>query len=387
VSDDDAQIRRRHRDLPRREWVRCERLGREYAAKFPHQWRNGSPYWSQLPIALPRKPRRRAPVAQGFASRLFQSLRVPRRAPAGQGSQPLDCTGAAGVSAAAVRRAQEAWARYLGRNVEQTVEISDGVTMTFVLVPPGRFLMGSPEDEEDRCPDETLHTVVLTEPFDVSKTEVTRAQYKALTGKLPVMSPADLYTQVTQARYEELIEFKGSNELPVDQVSWEEARDYGTELTEKLSDQHVYRLLTEAEWEYACRGGRPSSQPFGIGDGRSLSSREANFDGENPYGDAAEGDYLAETREVGSYTANALGLHDMHGNLGEWCADTYGPYPSGPVRNPTGPSEGSFRVIRGGGWLESGDECRAAFRRRNPPGARDFHFGFRLARSVPSGGK
>jgi formylglycine-generating enzyme required for sulfatase activity len=97
----------------------------------------------------------------------------------------LDCTGKDGVSARQMRQAQAAWARYLGRKVEETVEIADGVKMTFVLVPPGKFPMGSPADEKDRDEDETLHTVTLTEPFYLGKYEVTQAQYQALTGKNP----------------------------------------------------------------------------------------------------------------------------------------------------------------------------------------------------------
>jgi formylglycine-generating enzyme required for sulfatase activity len=282
-----------------------------------------------------------------------------------QHPQPLDCTGEAGVGAADVRRAQEEWAAYFGRQVEETVAIADGVKMTFVLVPPGRFRMGSPVTEAHRKSDEALHTVVLTEPFDLSKTEVTQAQYKALTGKEPS-------------------HFKGADDLPVEQVSWEEARDYGADLTKKLTDRHVYRLPTEAEWEYACRGGHPSSQPFGIGDGRSLSSREANFDGNFPYGGVAKGDYLVQTCKVGSYPANALGLHDMHGNVWEWCGDTYGPYPAGEVTNPTGPSERPLRVYRGGCWINFGRICRAANRIRVRPGLRDPVLGFRLARSAAS---
>jgi formylglycine-generating enzyme required for sulfatase activity len=294
--------------------------------------------------------------------------------------RPLDCTGADGVSAGEVKRAQEAWALYLGRQVEETVEIADGAKMTFVLVPPGTFRMGSPSEEQDyvkktylsgerstELDDETLHVVTLTEPFYLAKTEVTQAQYKALTGKTPS-------------------HFKG-NDLPVETVSWKEARDYAARLTEKRDDKLLYRLPTEAEWEYSCRGGRPSSQPFGIGDGKSLSSREANFIGTVPYGDASEGPNLQATCRVGSYPANALGLFDMHGNVSEWCADRYGPYPPGDATNPPGPAEGSYRVYRGGSWTRAWS-CRAACRTSSDEQSSPGHeVGFRLARSLSSGRK
>jgi formylglycine-generating enzyme required for sulfatase activity len=244
--------------------------------------------------------------------------------------RPLDCTGPDGASAAEVKRAQEAWAKYLGREVEETVEVADGVRMTFVLVPPGKFLMGSPANEEGRGEDESQHAVALTEPLDLGQTEVTQAQYRALTGSNPS-------------------QFQG-DDLPVEMVSWVEASGYAAQLTIKRGDHHLYRLPTEAEWEYACRGGRPASQPFGIGDGTSLSSDLANCDGNFPYGGAGKGPRLDTTRRVGSYPANALGLRDMHGNVWEWCADWYGPYPHSDVVNPQGPSEGSRRVDRGCSW-------------------------------------
>ncbi len=280
---------------------------------------------------------------------------------------PLDCTGSEGVTAADVRRAQEAWAKYLGREVEETVEIASGVKMTFVLVPPGKFLMGSRTEEEERVDDETLHEVTLTQPFYLGKTQATQSQYQALTGNNP--------SHVEGA------------DLPAEMVRWEEARDFAVQLTKKREDRCLYRLPTEAEWEYSCRGGRPSSQTFGVGDGRALSSREANFDGNYPYGGADKGPALNSTCAVGSYPANALGLYDMHGNVWERCADWYGPYPNGDVTNPTGPSEGSRRVVRGGGWRSSAGYCRAAYRYSYVPGRRFSYVGLRLARDLPSDGK
>jgi formylglycine-generating enzyme required for sulfatase activity/serine/threonine protein kinase len=281
--------------------------------------------------------------------------------------EPLDCTGPEGVSKEQVQRAQQAWAKHLGRQVEEKVEVAEGVTITFVLIPPGKFRMGSPDDEKDRYKDEALHAVTLTEPFYLAQTEVTQAQYQALTGENPS-------------------HFKGTDK-PVEMVSWEEARDCAAKLTKKRDDKQVYRLPTEAEWEYSCRGGRSSSQPFGVGTGRALSSREANFDGNYPYGGAEKGEYLQSTCRVASYTANAFGLYDMHGNVWEWCADWYGPNPEQDVTNPTGPAEGSGRVFRGGSWFFNAGDCRAAHRNGNTPSYRYYALGLRLARSIPSGSK
>lgn len=279
----------------------------------------------------------------------------------------LDCTSVTGVTALEVRKAQQAWAKFLGRKVEEEVEIAGGVRMTFVLVPPGKFRMGSPAGEKGHRDTETLHTVTLTESFDLGKYEVTQAQYQALTGDNPSR-------------------FKGADR-PVEMLGWEEARAFAEKLTKKRRDKYLYRLPTEAEWEYSCRGGHPSSRPFGIGDGVSLSSRQANFKGDYPYGDATKGPYLKSTCKVGSYFPNALGLHDMHGNVNEWCSDWFGRYTKEGVTNPTGPATGSSRVYRGGDWFRRAGDCRAADRYGFVPGDRFNGLGFRLARSVPSGVK
>jgi formylglycine-generating enzyme required for sulfatase activity/DNA-binding XRE family transcriptional regulator len=301
-------------------------------------------------------------------------------APVGGGPRPapLDCTGEAGVSEEDVQKAQAAWARYLGRQVEEQDEIAPGVKMAFVLVPPGKFLMGSPPAEIDDLlrqfpdakrewfADELQHEVTLTEPFYLGKCAVTQAQYEALLGR--DKNPSH---------------FKGAD-LPVESVTWTQAAEYADSLTTKRAAKLLYRLPTEAEWEYSCRGGRSSSKPFGIGDGNSLSSDQANFDGSFPYGGAAPGKYLEKPSPVGSYLPNAFGLHGMHGNVWEWCADWYGLYPAGNVINPGGPPEGSSRVIRGGSWGSYARRCRAAGRYGIEPGDRLDDLGFRLAR-VPSG--
>jgi formylglycine-generating enzyme required for sulfatase activity len=144
-----------------------------------------------------------------------------------------------------------------------------------------------------------------------------------------------------------------------------------------------YRLPTEAEWEYACRGGACSSTPFHHG--KSLSSSQANFNGNYPYGGASKGPYLERTCQVGSYRTNAFGLLDVCSNVREWCQDWYAAdyYKVSPRSAPSGPSEGSLRVIRGGSWRNLGRGCRSAHRARNSPGLRYNFVGFRVA-AAPS---
>jgi formylglycine-generating enzyme required for sulfatase activity len=270
---------------------------------------------------------------------------------------PLDCTGEKGVSAAEVRRAQEAWAKYLGRQVEEEDEIAPGVKMKLVLVPPGRFLMGSPEGEKNRYKGEVQHEVTLRRPFYLGKYEVTQAQYEAVIGTNPS-------------------HFKGAD-LPVERVSWTEADTFADTLTKQSRDGLAFRLPTEAEWEYACRGGRPSSMPFGIGDGTSLSTDQANFENK-----------LGKTTPVGFYRRpNDFGLEDIHGNVWEWCADWwYDKYPTGKVMDPSGPASASAygRVTRGGSWLIDSSCCRASNRGTCEPSRRNDYQGFRVA-AVPSG--
>jgi formylglycine-generating enzyme required for sulfatase activity len=315
---------------------------------------------------------------------------------------PLDCT--KGLTAKEVKEAQEAWAKYLRRKVEETVKLPMGVTMTFVLVPPGKFVMGSPKEEQDwviktlfdgkRLAQsnfldfETQHEVTLTELFDLAKTEVTQAQYVALTTK-QVKQATDEASLLASLRDRQTnpsefsadgdgkgkvldIPNKKLAEFPVERVSWVEAEAYAKKLTKTMDDKYVYRLPTEAEWEYACRGGLPSSKPFGGEDGTALKTGDANF-----------GNHLKHTWKVESYQPNALGLFDMHGNVSEWCADWFGRYPTGAVTNPTGPEKGDHRVHRGGSWLAEAQFCRAASRDHRSPKFLGDDVGFRLARTVP----
>jgi formylglycine-generating enzyme required for sulfatase activity len=179
-----------------------------------------------------------------------------------------------------------------------------------------------------------------------------------------------------------------TSDFPVETVSWNDAVAFCkkvSELPEEKRAGRVYRLPTEAEWEYSCRGGAKSYQVFSFGN--SLSSTQANFNGNFPYGGAAKGPYLGRTCKVGSYKPNGFGLFDMHGNIWQWCADWYDAkyYSNSPRQDPRGPAEGSLRVMRGGCWGSIGQVCRSAIRDGLGPGDRICALGVRLALVPPSG--
>jgi formylglycine-generating enzyme required for sulfatase activity len=242
------------------------------------------------------------------------------------------------------------------RNTPTGNTFRNSIGMEFVKIPAGSFMMGSPASEANRADVETQHRVTISRDFYMGKYEVSQAQWTALMGTNPSG-------------------FKGDN-LPVERVSWDDAQEFIKKLNAR--GEGTYRLPTEAEWEYAARAGTMGA--FGIGNGDSLSSEQANFDGNYPYGNTSKGKWLQKTAPVGSYRANAWGLYDMHGNVWEWCQDWFGAYPSGSVKDPTGATSGSVRVDRGGGWNGSGEFLRSAFRLFYSPSLRGGNLGFRLVR-------
>ncbi len=256
----------------------------------------------------------------------------------------------------AAQTLQKAWVSKLGLPLEvQTKKV--GIKLR--LIPPGTFIMGSPSGENKRCSDEKQHRVTLTKPFYMDKYEVTQGEWKRVMGGNP-------------SNFRNI----GDN-APVEQVSWDDCQKFLSRLCalEKVP-RGTYRLLTEAQWEYACRAG--TDTPFYCGN--SLDASMANFDGDHPYMVAKRID--RKTRPVGSFKANAWGLYDMHGNVWEWCNDWYGSYGS-RVFDPAGASSGSDRVYRGGCWNDYAGYCRSANRNRFRPLFRDFLLGFRLLRIVP----
>jgi len=245
---------------------------------------------------------------------------------------------------------------------ELTYTLPGGVELRLCYIPPGQFQMG-PDGDAGRFVSVDQVNVTISQGLWMAKYECTQGQWQALEGANPSI-------------------FQGLD-FPVEQVSWEDAQRFITELNAKvkLPDGWVWALPTEAQWEYACRAG--TTTPFHFGD--TLNGNEANCDGAYPYGTAPKGPSLNMTAKVGSYEPNGWGLCDMHGNVYEWCSDWFGNKLLGG-RDPTGPATGIDRVYRGGSWNFSARYCLAANRSGNSPTYRISYLGFRPA-AVPVGAR
>ena len=275
--------------------------------------------------------------------------------------------------AAEAKRRQEETTKALGVPGEQTLALPGGATLTMVLIPAGEFLMGSgtsteevarlasssgytvkAEDLESEHPQ---HRVVISKPFWMGKHEVTQAQWQAVTGS----NPSHL---------------KGAKN-PVECVSWDTIQEFLKKVNARQRGAR-FRLPTEAQWEYACRAG--SQTPFHFGD--TISTEQANYNGNYTYGAGRKGVYREKTMPVGSFPSNAWGLHDMHANVWEWCASPYSEtYDGSEQKGADAPAP--RRVLRGGSWANFADFCRSASRDCDAPGDRDDGLGFRVARPLP----
>ena len=287
-------------------------------------------------------------------------------------------------TASTARESQAAWAKYLGAPIEAT----NSLDMKLTLVPPGEFMMGTPEDEESRTGDPAQHRVTLTKGFYLSVHELTQNEYAALT-----ISHKSFFSNIGEGS--KRVAGQDTHRYPVEDVSWLEAVEFCNKLSRKenlaeyyriegakvsVAGARGYRLPTEAEWEYACRAG--TTTPFHFGN--SLNGNEANANGNEPYGTMTVGPYLERPTTVGSYPANAFGLCDMHGNVWEWCWDGYADYASGHATDPTGPEQpGSLRVMRGGSWLINPAGCRSSRRSGMSLDYRYNYLGFRIALDLP----
>ena len=204
--------------------------------------------------------------------------------------------------------------------------------------------MGSTSEEADGD-EQPLTRVRISRAFELGKHEVTQAEWEALMGSNPSF-------------FEEC-----GGDCPVEQVSWDDVQEFIGSLN-ALEGEARYRLPTEAEWEYAARAGTTGDRYAG------------DLDAIAWYGEGLDG----STHPVGQKAPNALGLHDMLGNVWEWVQDWYGGYPGGSVTDPQGPASGSVRVLRGGSWFYLAWYCRASYRHHDPPGFRNDDLGFRLLR-------
>jgi formylglycine-generating enzyme required for sulfatase activity len=232
-------------------------------------------------------------------------------------------------------------------------DFTNSIGMKFVWLAPGSFLMGSPMEEEERRENEVMHKVTLTRGFYMGVYTVTQKQWQVVMGNNPSR-------------------FRSQENLPVENVSWDDCQEFVKKLREK--DKKLYRLPTEAEWEYACRAGTKS--PFYFG--QAISTDQANYYGAVVYGNGKKGVDRRKTTPAGSFNANAFGLFDMHGNVFQWCQDWYGDYPQKNLVDPQGPERGECRVLRGGSWTRDPESCRSAFRAYSEPDYRDNDCGLRV---------
>jgi uncharacterized protein (TIGR02996 family) len=246
-------------------------------------------------------------------------------------------------------------------------EFTNSIGMRFALIPPGVFLMGSPPEEEERWDDEIQHEVSITKPFYLGVYTVTQAEYKRIMRNNPSEFSPD-------GDESELVAGLDTARFPVENVQWDDSVAFCAALSKRAREKkagRVYRLPTEAEWEYACRAG-VISMPWHFGD--LITPEEANF--------GEEGEGADRTCSVGQYSPNAFGLYDMHGNVEEWCSDWFDPdyFQVTPREDPPGPAESpnEQRVIRGGTWDDEACHCRSAFRNAVRGDIESWDTGFRI---------
>ena len=256
-----------------------------------------------------------------------------------------------------------AWASAYGEDrhgLWQAFEVA-GVQQVMRWIPPGRFLMGSPDTEPGRDDDERLHPVRLSQGFWLADTACTQALWAAV---MAGTNPTD---------------FKNDLQNPVEQVSWTDVVDeFMPRLNARVPALQAC-LPTEAQWEYACRGDAPVNTPFWFGD--QIDSGLVNFDGNDPMPGGKKSEYRRHTVPVTALPCNGWGLYQMHGNVWEWCADGFESLAADEAVDPV-PPEAAGRVLRGGGWVYDARSCRSAMRSASVPGVRFHNFGFRLARAA-----
>ena len=236
-----------------------------------------------------------------------------------------------------------------------TEDLGYGVVLEMVYIPGGTFMMGSPATEKDRDKSESPQHRVTVPFFYAGKYPITQEVWEAVMGNNPSWFQRE--------------------KRPVVNVSWQNAVEFCTQLSQKTGKK--YRLLSEAEWEYACRAG--TTGPFHFGE--TITPDLVNYNGNYPYASASKGLYREETTTMGSFPANAFGLYDMHGQVWEWCSDRWHYNYNGAPNDGSSWETGShdYRVRRGGSWNSNAVNCRSANRNRNLLSNRYWGIGFRVA--------
>ncbi len=251
-----------------------------------------------------------------------------------------------------IRQRETKVAQYL------TEDLGNSVNLEMVAIPGGNFLMGARPGEEDSSNNERPQHRVTVQSFFLGKFPVTQAQWKAVSEAAP-NAHANFPKINRDLNFNSSI-FPGDNR-PVEKVSWYDALEFCARLSKKTGRQ--YRLPSEAEWEYACRAG--TINPFHFGE--TITSDLANYNGNYTYACESKGEYRAQTTDVGSFPPNGFGLYDLHGNVWEWCADTWHYHYQGAPSNgsawiSSGDESANYSPLRGGSWVSHPDLCRSAFR-------------------------
>jgi formylglycine-generating enzyme required for sulfatase activity len=243
-------------------------------------------------------------------------------------------------------------------------------------MPPGRFWMGSPKDEPERRSNEGPQHLVQLQGFFLSQTPITQVQWRQVAQWRPTKGEGAWNQKLNPNPSQ----FEG-DQRPVEQVSWEDAMEFCRRLSQRTGRR--YTLPSEAQWEYACRAG--TTTPFHCGS--TINMKLANYNGNEAYGDGEQGDFRQQTTDVASFPANPWGLHDMHGNVWEWCADNWhGNYEGAPedgsawIDEEAKENKNSMnrRLLRGGSWFYGPGDCRSACRDLCHPDDRNDIIGFRV---------
>ncbi len=247
---------------------------------------------------------------------------------------------------------------YIETFANQTIEVA-GVTFNMIAVEGGTFTMGANDDDTDAYDWEKPAHEVTLDNYYIGATEVTQALWYAVMGQKPTESGS----QWTSS-------YGLGDNYPAYYISWNDCQAFITKLNELTGK--TFRMPTEAEWEYAARGGNKSKgyKYSGSNTIDDVAWYWGNCDGSNgnPYG----------SQQVGTKQANELGIYDMSGNVYEWCSDWFGDYSSSARTNPSGPESGSDRVLRGGSWYDDARYCRVSYRDYRNPDNRSYFFGLRL---------